>query len=239
MTLTREDIFNSVQITIKEKDMFAANEYLLRLGDDACVAEAYGKLVLDCYHKAKSIAQVMYFAHAGIHYCQAAAVTHEKDDAATAKQLRSTAKRIATNAASFTWPGWDNHGITITPDQMRQGLVFARYSVRLLLELEPSIDQQAFTYWFLGAQLLANRYYDEARHTFEQAKEYSRQQDNNLDGVTMLEGYIGLTAALDGQKEVGEHMFQTAVNALKARGNEDATFYATQLQTARTVFESR
>ena len=52
--MTREDVFKVVQGLAKEKDLFAASEYVLGLGDESKVVEAFSKLILDCHHKAKS-----------------------------------------------------------------------------------------------------------------------------------------------------------------------------------------
>ncbi len=42
-------------------------------------------------------------------------------DAAAARTLRFRAKMMATNVASFTWPAWNEPGLTISAEQMRQG----------------------------------------------------------------------------------------------------------------------
>ncbi|MCX5661007.1 MAG: hypothetical protein NTW19_15065 [Planctomycetota bacterium] len=239
---TRDEIFAAVQALIAEKDLFAASEHVFALADEPRIVEAFSDLVADVYYKAKSVEQVIHFAHAGIHYCLARAAAKAKDNPAAANELRLDAKRMATNVASFTWPGWDEPGVAISPDQLRQGLAFARYSIRQLLELEPKVAQLAFSYWFLGAQLLANGLHAEALGPFGLALDNSRKQEKNADGVTMLEGYIGLAKLLDakrdvGQRAAGEAEFNAAVSTLKSRGNDDAGFYAEQLVTARKVFE--
>ena len=234
--MTREVIYQRVQRLIKEKDLFAASEYVLGLGETQTVVAAFGDLVLDCYHKAKSIAQVLHFGGAGIHCCLAAARAHDGKDETAAKELRLAAKRMATNAASFTWPGWDEPGVTISPDQMRQGLMFARYSVRQLHELDPTPAQLAFTYWFLGAQLIAHRQFAEAQQAFEAAHAYNREDGKDPEGRLILEGYIGLTKMLADSNDSDEAEFGAAVAALLARKSDDAQFYAEQLITARAVF---
>ena len=109
-------------VYIEEEDLFAASEYVLGLGETQTVVAAFGDLVLDCYHKAKSIAQVLHFGSAGIHCCLAAARAHDGKDESAAKELRFAAKRMATNVASFTWPGWNEPGMSISEEQMGQGL---------------------------------------------------------------------------------------------------------------------
>lgn len=234
--MTREEVYVVIQNLAAEEDLFAASAYVLGLGDAQTVAVTFENLILDCYHKAKSVEQVLHFAGAGVHYCLAAALRLDGKDDAVAAELRRAAKRMATNAASFTWPGWDEPGIATTPEQRRQGLMFARFSVRQLQELDPTAAQLAFTYWYLGAHLMADRQYAEALNVFAAALDYSREHGADPEGRLMLEGYIGLTKLLAGQEECGETAFQSAVTALEARDSEDAQFYAAQLITARAVF---
>lgn len=245
--MEREDIFDNVQSIIEKKDLYAASEFVFGLADECDVAEAFGNLVLDCYWKAKSIEQVIHFADAGIHYCLARASSSVDmgedvydeiyDD--PARELRFIAKRTATNAASFTWIGWDEPGVEISADQMRQGIAFARYSVRQLRELDPTDAQLAFTYWYLGAHLIAEGSYEEALSVFGAARDHGASDDGNPDQQAMLDGYIGMVKILSGDNETGESEFDTAVAALESRDGEDAAFYAKQLVDVRAFFERR
>ena len=169
-------------------------------------------------------------------HCLAAARAHDGKDEAAAKELRFAAKRMATNVASFTWPGWSEPGMSISDEQMEQGLIFARYSVRQLHELDPTAAQLAFTYWFLGAQLIAHKQYAEALQVLKAAHAYNQEHGEDPEGRLMLEGYIKLAALLEGREESGECEFSAAVASLQARGSTDAQFYAKQLLTARAVF---
>lgn len=233
MTVARDVVYESVQGLAAEKDLFAAAEYVLGLGDPSTVIQAFAGLLRDCHHKAKSTRQVIFFAHAGITYClqQAAAC----DDPELARERRFSAKRMGTNAASFAWPGWNEEGVTVTQEQMVEGLALARYSIRQLRELDPTPEQLGFSLWFLGAQLIANEHYEEAHDVFNEA--LGPQPDEAADGAMMLRGYIGLTQILMGDKEKGEAGLYKAIDGLRALETEDATFYAHQLVTAREVFE--
>lgn len=235
MTATRDDIFDSVQSLAEEKDLFAACEYVYGLGDRSTVVQAFSNLLRDCHYKAKSTRQVVFFAHVGIGYCLNQAAALEGEDPVAAGDLRWSAKRMATNAASFTWPGWASEGVTITQEQMEEGLAIARYSIRQLRELEPTPEQLGFSLWFLGAHLMANEDYEDALAVFNEA--LGPEPDDGADGVMMLRGYAGLTQILAGEEEIGEQAFGTAVDGLKGLKTEDATFYAEQLVTARKEFE--
>ena len=156
--MTREEIYDTVQSLAVEKDLYAASEFVLGLPDESDVVQAFVDLVLDCYWKAKSAEQVIHFANAGIHYCLDSASGHDGINDNIARARRFAAKRMATNAASFTWIGWEEPGRgDLSPSRCGGALAFARYSVRQLHELDPTDAQLAFTYWFLGAHLIAER----------------------------------------------------------------------------------
>ena len=126
--------------------------------------------------------------------------------------------------------------MSISDEQMGQGLIFARYSVRQLHELDPTAAQLTFTYWFLGAQLIAHKQNAETLQVLKAALAYNLEQGENPEGRLMLEGYIELAALLEGREDSGECEFSAAVASLQARGSNDAQFYAEQLLTARAVF---
>ena len=237
--MTREEIYSTVQSTLKNKVLFAASEFLYGLSEALEIVEVFENLIPDCYWKARSTEQVIHFANAGIHHCLAQASTDEDIDDDSARELRFAAKRMATNAASFTWIGWEEPGVAISADQMRRGFAFARYSVRQLHELDPTDAQLAFTYWFLAAHLMVCESYDEALSVFTEARNHSDSDGGNPDELTMLKGYIGLTKILSGDNEVGESEFGSSVATLKSRDGEDAAFYATQLVDVRAFFEKR
>ena len=144
--MTREEIYDTVQSLAEEKDLYAASEFVLGLWEETDMVKVFEDLLLDCYWKAKSVDQVIHFANAAIHYCLAQACEYD-EDADSARELRFAAKRIATNAASFTWIGWDEPGVEISPGQMRHGIAFARYAVRQLHELDP--DRRATCLYIL------------------------------------------------------------------------------------------
>ena len=236
--MTREEIYDTVQSLAVEKDLYAASEFVLGLWEETEVAKVFEDLMLDCYWKAKSVAQVIHFANAGIHYCLAQACERDEGDD-SARELRFAAKRMATNAASFTWIGWEEPGVEISPGQMRHGIAFARYAVRQLHDLDPTDAQLAFTYWYLGAHLMAEGAYAEGLAVFEAARDYSATDGTNPDNRTMHEGYIGLAKILSGDAEAGESEFDESVAVLNSREGEDAAFFAKQLADVRAFFEKR
>ena len=80
--------------------------------------------------------------------------------------------------------------------------MFARFSVCQLHELVPTAAQLAFTYRYLGAQLLAHQQYADAQEVFAAAHGYNRAQGDDPAGRLMLEGYRGLSKLLAGDAGV-------------------------------------
>jgi len=228
--------YEHVQTLAKEQDLLAASQYVTSLGDDTAVADAFSQLIGDVYYKAKSTEQVLHFGHAGVQYCLTRAATLQDTDNKKAGDLRYAAKRMATNVASFTWPAWQEPGITVTDTQVVEGLTFARAAVRMAKEQKLEPTKLAFTTWFLGAQLLANRKYDEALKVFNENAERYAAIGGQPESLAMNQGYAGLARILAGDRQAGDKAFDEAVNALKAMDGEDAPFYAKQLEDVRGYF---
>jgi len=239
--MTREEIYASVQQRINEADLFAGSTLVLTFGKTAEIVSAYESLIADAHHKAKSTEQVIHFGHAGVNY--AFAMASITSDETQSKGYMIAAKRMATNVASFTWPAWQEPGITVMPQQCRDGLQFARMSVRLAAELELPVDKQSFTGWFLGAQLIANGLYDEAITSLAATRVFAQQTDN-AESIAMLDGYAAMAVILKHKDttevpEAGDatRTFDAAVAKLNVIDNEDAAFYAKQLVDVRRFFE--
>lgn len=228
--------YEHVQALAKEQDLLAASQYVTSLGDDTAVADAFSQLIGDVHYKAKSTEQVLHFGHAGVQYCLTRAATPQDTDNKKAGDLRYAAKRMATNVASFTWPGWREPGITVTDTQLAEGLTFARAAVRMAKEQKLEPTKLAFTTWFLGAQLLANGKYDEALKVFNENAERYAAIGGQPESLAMNQGYAGLARILAGESQVGDKAFDEAIKALKAMDGEDAPFYAKQLEDVRGYF---
>jgi hypothetical protein len=235
----REKTFRTVQEIIEEKDLYAAQEYVTNLGDDRSVVNAFHFLVFDFYYKAKSLVHAVAMANAGIQYCMTRAAQVARTDKAQVGRIMGAAKAMASNIASFSWPGWDEKGITITPQQMRLGLEAAKFAMRIAIEQKYGPGKLSFSYWTLGAQLMANRKYEEAAQAFTSARENAEKQGTNAAGAAMSSGYVGLVKILAGDAEAGETLFAESLKALEKIGNKDAQFYAKQLRDVRKVFQAR
>ena len=237
--MERDALFEAVQKIVADQGYLAATEFVTNLGDEGEVVNGFFGLVMDYHHKAKATERVVHFGLAGIQYCLTRAAHHAGADDDRAAELTFKAKQMATNCASFTWPGWDEPGVTITPDQMRIGLDAGRFSVKLIHDLKRDDASLAFTLWFYGAQLMAHERYDEAIAVFGEAQELAAKTDGQADGAAMNAGYVGMAMALDQQSAEGESRFTAAISELERIDTEDSRFYAQQLREVRAVFEKR
>src|SRR5688500_10487115 len=116
------------------------------------------KRAMDIYWKQKDLAVTVALLLEGIAKGQAAAAVNPAD----ATQILGTVKAMAFNLASFTWPGWDEAGITITPQQMALGRDAADLNYQLALELNRPPDKVAAAHWLVGAHALAAGEFDRA-----------------------------------------------------------------------------
>jgi tetratricopeptide (TPR) repeat protein len=105
----------------------------------------------------------------------------------------SLVKAICYDVGSFTWPGWDEPGITPDSEQVAAGLAAARRNLELALQLRKGLLPTARGYWLLGAHLLAAGERAAAAAAFGSAGDLADQA--NADAEALLDrGYEKLAA---------------------------------------------
>jgi len=82
---------------------------------------------------------------------------------AAVDRLRSTAKGLAYDVGSLTWPGWEEPGIDPTPEDLAFGRECARLNLRLAIELKKPALKISMAYWLVGADALAILSIDEEK----------------------------------------------------------------------------
>lgn len=138
---------------------------------------------------------------------------------------KAIAKAFAYDLGSFTWPGWDEPGIAISPTELAAGLRAAERNLALALELDRSDDKVAMAHWLMGAQQLASGDRDGAVASFEQAQRFAaRAADPGQEHIAR--GF----AALARRDAAGIADAKAALAAL-----EDGAGYVEQLETAGKV----
>jgi len=223
-----------VQGLLDRGDTFLAIEHVLGLGDDRVVAVRFFQLAGDLYGKAKNVKAMVAVGRAGVQHCLAASRRLRAEDPKKARVYRSLAQQMSYNLAANTWPGWDDKGIVIDRSDMRFGLDMARLDLRLATELKYPAIKISNGHWMVGAQEMALGRYDGAKASFEKARAKAAEA-GEADHEWMCKGYGALAAMLAGDESASDR-FDAAVKALKAMGKDDATFFASQLETALVVF---
>src|SRR4051794_31454663 len=115
---------DDVLTRVASEDTYTAIEQLAAMRDPPAAAQCYADAVVDAYWKRKDLPTVVAVARAGIQFTLTTALFTAAPD--QVEKLRSTAKAIAYNLASFTWPGWDEAGIVCTPADLAAGFDAAK-----------------------------------------------------------------------------------------------------------------
>jgi hypothetical protein len=222
---------------LEEADTFTAIEFLNQQPDPLVVSEVYYDLVKDLYWERSNIPQVVAMSRAGIQYCSDQAEKAAATDWETAYTLRSGAKRLAYNLASFTWPGWNEAHIVLEPPHVAEGLDAARLNLRLALELDKGDLPLSRAYWMLAGHLLAAKAAAGAEANFRRAAMYAGRAGAPADHLLALAFAALANWILEPQNNGRRQDYEKARASLA--GLEDGQAYQQQLDGAQAVFMVR
>ncbi len=213
-------------------DTFQAFDFLESRYRPPQVVELYSQLVRRIYAEKKDIPLMLAFGRQGISVALRDARRLEADDRETSQLLLGTAKSIAYNLGSNTWPGWDEPGIVLTRSDIAFGVDAAVLNLRLGKELRRGPEAMGNAYWLIGAHHLSGRRTAPALEAFTAANvEFARA--DKPDYVLMTAGYLALTRRLaEETREAGTVELQRALAELQQSPSDDAKFFAEQIQTA-------
>lgn len=208
------------------------------LGIDEHV-QAFDQVLRNVYWEKKDLAGAIRIGQAGIAQGeQLAAEFPEK-----AEKIMSQVKAIQYNLASFTWPGWDEPGIEISPEQVQLGLAAARENLRLAIELKKDAMPLSRACWMLGAQEIAVREYSSASDHFHQAEQFAEQAVSRGEAgpgsgeALLARGFAQLANLLaqPGDPDISAMLEETKINLIaQTSGN----FFVKQIEDAWRVFGS-
>src|SRR5690242_6188654 len=108
-------ISESVLWAFDEQDLGHALDKLAREPDTLIAIKTAAEVMRELYWKRKDLSASVLFACAGMSLGLAAAARADASDPSLGVQIRGLVKGLAYDVASFTWPGWDEPGIVITP----------------------------------------------------------------------------------------------------------------------------
>jgi len=217
--------YETFQQLAGEQGLFAALEHLQSQGTPLEIAATFDALNPEAYWKQKDLAAVIALTTAGIQFClhQARATT----DPLEADSLRSTAKGLAYNLGSFTWPGWEEPGITPSPTEVKLGLAGAQLNLQLAYELQKPPERIRGAHWLLGAQLLAAGNFPQALDHLQK----SVPPDPSDPSYRMFHGYVLLAQNLQ-SPGTAETEWNDLLKSLEAQATEESKSAYEQLTTA-------
>lgn len=228
--------FSAVKSLLTTSDPFMVIEYINGLGTPEEAALAYTELVKDFYWKEKSLPMVKMLGQAGIQYCLIQGQVSAKSDKAKSDRILSYAKTIAYDLASFTWPGWQEKGITLSTDDLKLGLNAAKLNLRLAKSLKKPAIKMAYSYWIMGAQLLAHKQNQDAIDFFNFALDQAEKANDKLFS-TVCEGYVGLARIVSGIKApLGLELYEQSLLMLESDHSKDSQFFFAQLKSVKAFF---
>jgi hypothetical protein len=218
-------------------DSFQAIDLIERPDDPLEVIGIYDGLVRELYSKKKDVPRMLLIGRAGVRYGLSQAAAIEKDDAVLAAKLKGAAKTISFNLSANAWPGWEDEGIEITASDLVAGMDFARLNLRLAKELKRDDHVFANAHWLVGAHHLAAGQQQQAIEQFT-ASVRRAIAANNEATQQMSAGYVGIANRLRKSTcEEGDKQLAAAIAALKKIDNDDAKFFAGQLESVGKLFD--
>ncbi|MDH5372111.1 MAG: hypothetical protein OEX97_04115 [Acidimicrobiia bacterium] len=227
-----EGLIDKARELLGSKDAAALVEFLTDESVDHIEAlDAFRALANEAYWEDKNLDRALTTARAGITVALALA-----PESSRPYDLRSAAKALAFNLASFAWPGWDEDGVKIERHHLAEALDAARTNVRLAVELEKGSIVIGRGHWMVGATLLAMGRYQEAIAEFLTARLSADEGRSDVESA-MAEGYEALVRVIE---RPGEQALDDELSEILERlqSMDDGATYAQQILTARRVFAS-
>jgi hypothetical protein len=218
---------------LREEDSFAAIAHLSQ-GEALAAATAFAELLVRLYWKEKDLHGTVAIGRAGAHFALRAAREVESSEPERAAELRSKAKAMCYNVASFTWPGWDEAGIAPTASDVRVGLNAAKANLRLARELNKGELALARAFWMLGAQQMANGDRDGASRSFSASAHHAKAAGAEPERL-LAQGFTYLVELMGAPNSPDAHRKLADVKAALAPLEHGADFVG-QLETAWRVF---
>src|SRR5437773_2055538 len=122
---------SSIEQLLGAPDSLSTIDRILHSADPKAAIDLLFECVRELYWKQKNLSRCLPFAFAAVNVAWLRAMDVEKSDPDLAKELRHLAKGMCYDIASFTWDGWGEPGITITPTDLAIGFDAAKANLRL------------------------------------------------------------------------------------------------------------
>jgi hypothetical protein len=180
----------------EQQDSFAAVLFVTTQADALVAAKTFSEAMLFSYWQAKNLPLAVALGRAGVQFALTAAEHHDE----LAGELRSTAKALAYNLASFIWPGWNEPGIAVTATDVAVGLDAAKTNLRLANELQKGDLPLSRAHWMLGAQQLAASDFAAATASFAEAEKFAAAANTPTEAL-LARGFVLVTHLVEAHRQ--------------------------------------
>jgi len=224
--------------TIDERDSAAAVEALARDPDSTSAAKAFLDVMTELYWKRKNLPACIAIGQAGIAFALARAFDADSSgNKELSYKLRSTAKGLCYNLASFTWDGWAEPGVAITPSDLAAGLDAAKANLRLAEELNKGDLPLSRAHWMLAGHYLSIADHAKAASLYRRAAEHAAAAGSRQEEL-LNQAFASLVARLIAPDDAHAlaHM-ESACNDL--REQPDGAGFVRQIETAHQFFAKK
>lgn len=192
--------------------------------------KGFHEVMKHAYWQQKDLPATIQIGQAGIALGDALAKTYPDEYA----EVMSQVKGIHYDLASFTWPGWDEPGFTITGEQTRLGLQAAERNLQLAIELNKPPLPLSRAHWMLAAQMIATHQYQQAQEHFALAEQAAREAPSTADQL-LSQGFFQVAGLLaNPNNEALTDKLNDIITALQKE--EHGEFFVKQLDDALRVF---
>jgi hypothetical protein len=229
-------LWQQVQAAIQSDQNDRIHDLLSEGAGPQQTAERYESVARSLYQTARDLPAVVLVARSGIAFnLSVAGEAAGRGDVATARLFQGSAKALAYNLASYTWPGWDEPGIGIRTADLDAGFEAARLNLRLAEQLGPGPEPMANGWFILAGHALAAGDYPAAREYFAEFERIAENADlRELD--LLADGYRIIVDAAAGTGNPGTYMLEPVREQFREMLDSDADFWIDQLDTAWAIF---
>lgn len=226
--------FEKVSSILESGDSYQAADYIESQGTESEVVRVYDDVTTSLYRQKKDVSRMLLLGRMAIRYCLDKAKKADGHDKQFADKLRTVAKVTAYNISVNAWPGWQEEGIVVTSSDSIVALDAARLNLRLALELKKPDLAVGNAYWLLGAQEMVQGEFEKSYDSFTKAAT-KFQTAKNPEYQQMALGYVAIAKSANGEHG-GAQKLARAIESLGKIGNEDAKFFASQLNDVSKFF---
>jgi tetratricopeptide (TPR) repeat protein len=216
---------------LADTDSAAVIEELAARPDNVAAAKEIHQTMRYAYWKQKDLGAAIILGRIGVQYSLSSAAGAGDEFSGA---LRSAAKAMCYDLASFTWPGWDEKGIAIGPSDLAVGLDAGKANLRLAVDLSKGDLALSRACWMLGGQYLARGEYQRARELYDRAATYAVAAKTRADELLGV-GFGHLTELLRSPDD-GEASRRIDEIKLQLKPLEDGEMFIGQIEAAGRVF---